>query len=339
MGLAPLVTGVLPVLLLLAGMMALDCYQLVSRRALALAVLWGALAAALAWVAHQALASAGGVPPDMLRRWVAPVVEEALKLVWIVALIRRGRIGFLVDAAIVGFAVGTGFAVVENLYYAASLADHGVLLWVARGLGTAIMHGGATAIAAVLARDRTERAGNTAIVRFLPGFLAASVLHAIFNQLPFSPLVTAACVVLVVPLALVAVYEISERQTRQWLGTTLDANVELLELIESGEIADTPLGRYLTTLREHFPGPVVADMLCLLEIHAELSMRAKGVMIAREAGVAVAPDPEVTARIRELHHLEHTIGPTGRLTIAPFMADGGRSGWQVRILESLAPAP
>lgn len=259
-------------------------------------------------------------------------------MVWIVALVRRGRIGFLVDAAIHGFAVGAGFAVVENLYYAATLPDRGVLLWVARGLGTAVMHGGATAIAAVLARDLTERAGDTATHRFVPGLLAAAVLHAAFNQLPLPPLVTAALVVLFVPLALIVVYETSERQTRHWLGTSMDAEAERLELIHSGEIADTPVGRYLTTLREHFPGPVVADMLCLLEIHAELAMRAKGVMIAREAGVPVPADPSLPSRLRELRHLEHAIGPTGRLALAPFVADGGRSGLQMRVLESIEPA-
>ena len=32
-------------------------------------------------------------------------------------LVHRHRVGFLVDGAILGFAVGAGFAVVENLYY------------------------------------------------------------------------------------------------------------------------------------------------------------------------------------------------------------------------------
>ena len=49
-------------------------------------------------------------------RYVGPIIEELLKGVVILLLIRAHRIGFLVDAAIFGFAVGTGFAVVENLY-------------------------------------------------------------------------------------------------------------------------------------------------------------------------------------------------------------------------------
>ena len=43
--------------------------------------------------------------------------RSSLKALIVVVLIRTHRIGFLVDAAILGFAVGTGFALVENLYY------------------------------------------------------------------------------------------------------------------------------------------------------------------------------------------------------------------------------
>ena len=50
-------------------------------------------------------------------RYVSPVIEETIKALTIIYLIRSQRIAFLVDAAIYGFAVGKGFAVVENLYY------------------------------------------------------------------------------------------------------------------------------------------------------------------------------------------------------------------------------
>jgi RsiW-degrading membrane proteinase PrsW (M82 family) len=66
-------------------------------------------------------------------RYVAPVVEELLKGVVIVALIHAHRIGFLVDAAIFGFAVGTGFALVENTYFLKIVEDAGIGTWIVRG--------------------------------------------------------------------------------------------------------------------------------------------------------------------------------------------------------------
>lgn len=325
--------GFAPVVLLLVGLVTMDCYKLVARRAVALSVGVGALAAVTAWGVNRLALDALAVSPALLRHWIAPVVEEALKLAWIGWMIRRGRIGFLVDAGIHGFAIGTGFAVAENVYYARAVGETGALFWLVRGLGTAIMHGGATAIAAIMVRDLVERRANT-LRAFAPGFGVAVVLHAMFNQLPFSPLVATACIILIVPLVLIVAYERSEAQTRDWLGTSMEREVELMDLIRSGAIADTHVGRYLSQLRERFPGPVVADMLCLLEIHATLSMLAKGMMLARAAGVDLPPDPQAGAHFRELRYLEGAIGPTGRLAIKPFLRRSSRDRLQLRLLEA-----
>ena len=44
---------------------------------------------------------------------------------------------------------GTGFAVTEGIYYLAVLHGAPALVWVVRGLGTAVMHGSATALVAM----------------------------------------------------------------------------------------------------------------------------------------------------------------------------------------------
>ena len=66
------------------------------------------------------------------------------------------RIGFLVDAAIYGFAVGAGFALAENLYYLHLAAEAGMGTWIVRGFGTALMHGGTTALFAVMGLARSS---------------------------------------------------------------------------------------------------------------------------------------------------------------------------------------
>ena len=331
-----LLTGLLPVVLLLAGMVVMDCYKLVSRRQVLGSLAWGAVAGVISWAAHALARDRLGVEPGLLR-WIAPALEETVKLGWVAFLIRRGLVGFLVDAAIHGFAIGAGFAVIENLYYAASLRDAGMLLWLARGLGTAVMHGGATATAAVLAADLAKRRDSRNPAWFVPGLALAIAVHTAFNRLPLPPLLATACVILVVPAILVLVYERSEARTRRWLGSTLDREAELLDLIHSGEITGSPVGRYLESLRRRFPGAAVADMLCLLEIHAELALRAKGMLLARSAGLTLPPDPDLEGQLREMRFLERSIGATGRLAIAPFLAAGSER-WQIRMLESHGPA-
>src|SRR5207302_322598 len=136
-------------------------------------------------------------------RYGSPLIEEGLKALVIIALIRAHRIGFLVDAAIFGFAVGAGFALIENLDYL-SMAPH-------PGLGT-------------------------------------------------------------------------------WLGRGFDADAEMLELINSGQLSDSPVGRYLHQLKDRFQGLVVADLLAYLRLYTELALRAKGVLLMRESGFDVPVD-------------------------------------------------
>ena len=330
MGALTLLFGLTPVVLFLAALILMDSYKLVSRRAVAAAIVAGMVAAGLAFVMQSALL-ARGLDESLLRRAVAPLMEETLKAIWIVAIIRAARVGFLVDAAILGFAVGTGFALVENLYYADVLRDAGLGLWIVRGLGTAVMHGSATAITAILSRSITDRRASTALPLFLPGLLLATIAHALFNQLALNPLVMTLAILIAMPLFVGFVFERSDRATRDWLGIGLDSDVELLQAIEEGVVERTPVGIYLASL-QRLPGPVVADMLCLVRIHLELSLRAKGILIARAAGVEVPIDDEVRANFQEMRFLEKSIGKTGRLAIQPFLRQSSRDLWQLYVL-------
>jgi hypothetical protein len=73
-------------------------------------------------------------------------------------------------------------------------------------------------------------------------------------------------------------------------------------------------------------------MLCLLQIYAELAVRAKAELLKREAGLTSEPDAEVTSRLEELQHLEKNLGPTGKLALAPLLARRARHLWQLRQL-------
>lgn len=326
-----LLVGFLPVVLFLAVLLALDSFQLVTRRQVMLSIGWGMVAAIGALLVNQVLLDAHLVSSLSLRRYAAPVHEEILKALLVLFLIRAHRVGFLVDAGIHGFAAGTGFALVENAWYVHAMGEANPWLWVLRGLGTAVMHGSTTALVGIAARTFADRGVPIAIAA-LPGLVVAWIVHSTYNHLLLNPLLATAILLVVAPLAMIATFELSERATRHWLGHGLDRDAELLELVHSGAIVDTPAGEYVGSLRERFPGPVVADMLCMLEIRTELAMRAKGMMLARSAGLDLPPDPQVRANITELQFLERSIGPTGRLAMMPLLPEG-RERWQIRLLE------
>src|SRR5262249_31707735 len=134
------------------------------------------------------------------------------------------------------------------------------------------------------------------------------------------------------PLLAFTVFERSERSLERWLHVGFDADTELLELINSGELSESRVGAYLHSLKERFRGEVVADMLCYLRIHVELSLRAKGLLMMRESGFKVDPDEPTRAKFKELEYLERSIGKTGKLAMAPFLHTSGKELWQLSML-------
>jgi protease PrsW len=328
--------ALVPVLLFLLGLLLMDSFKLVRWRALAWAFGAGGVAALLAGWLNAGLLRAGGIALPAFSRYVAPVVEELLKSLYLLYLLRRRRIGFLVDAAILGFAVGTGFALVENVEYLRALQGAGLLLWLVRGIGTALLHGATTAILAILAKGISERHPERGSLAAAPGLIVAVAIHSAFNHALVSPLLATLLLLLALPLVVALVYERSEKGTREWLGAGFDLDVELLRLILSRDLPSTRLGTYLRSLRASFPGESVADMLCLLRIELELSMRAKGLMMAREVGLEVPVGPELRGSLAELAYLEKSIGPTGLLALKPLHVTSSRDVWHRYLLEQAA---
>ncbi|HSQ81831.1 MAG TPA: PrsW family glutamic-type intramembrane protease [Casimicrobiaceae bacterium] len=329
-----LLIGMLPVLAFLAALLYLDGYKLVTMRAIIAMVLAGVAMAGVSYFANGGLAGLLALDFTAYSRYVGPLLEEVAKGLVIVALIRTNRIGFLVDAAICGFAVGTGFAILENVYYQHLVPDAGLGTWIVRGFGTAIMHGGSTAIFAVMGLAMTERSKEPTPVVLLPGLALAVVLHSAFNHLSSAPRVATLGVLFAMPPLLYIVFQRSERAVANWLGQGFDADADMLQSITSGDFPDSQAGRYLATLKHRFKGPVVADLLCYLRLHAELALRAKGILMMRENGFEATVDDTVRAGLDEMRYLERSIGKTGRLALKPLLRGGSRDLWQLRMLES-----
>lgn len=337
-GLPPLshvATALLPVLLFLVALVLLDSYKLLRPRAVAGLMAGGVLAAAASYGVSLVALQAVGVAPPVYSAWIAPWVEEALKGLPIVVLLWRSRIAFLVDAAICGFAIGSGFAWVENLAYLHLASGAGLATWIVRGLGTAVMHGGATAILAVLALSLADRRPGRLVAAAVPGLVLAALLHTGFNALTTWPQVATLVTIAIVPMLLMLVFQRSERLLADWLGSSFDADAQMLEVLNSGAFADSPAGRYLRSLRQGFSGPVMADVLCYLRLYTELSLRAKGMLMLRENGLPVPPpDEELRERLVELHYLERSIGPTGLRALGPLLRMGRKELRQITLLEA-----
>ncbi|HVF65893.1 MAG TPA: hypothetical protein VNE58_18055, partial [Casimicrobiaceae bacterium] len=167
----------------------------------------------------------------------------------------------------------------------------------------------------------------------IPGFAIAATLHSAYNHMFFSPLFSTIAVLVALPPIMLFVFRRSERTVGAWLGRGYDADVDLLHTLNDGRFADSPAGRYLSTLRDKFRGPVVADLLCYLRLHTELALRAKGLLLMRENGFDVPLDAATREKFEELRFLKRSIGRTGLLALKPMLRATSRELWQLSVLE------
>ncbi|MCP5087475.1 MAG: PrsW family intramembrane metalloprotease, partial [Rhodobacteraceae bacterium] len=160
----------------------LDLYATGSFQLVMACFVWGIASLAMAlFLANRLTLDWGWVNQQTLTRYVAPVSEELLKALFLIFLVRRAQFTYFVDGAIYGFAVGMGFAIIENALYLSKTPD--VSLAMSRVISTNLMHATATSMVGIaLGRARFHRAGGR-FLWLLAGLATAIAIHAGFNNL------------------------------------------------------------------------------------------------------------------------------------------------------------
>jgi protease PrsW len=330
---AVIIIAFAPVAAFLIALLLMDRFKLVRLPAVFMALAAGAGAAVISLGLNELLLRTYQVPPGIVSRYIAPVAEETAKALFVAALIVSGRIAFLVEAAIQGFAAGTGFALLENLSYLRSIPDASLALWIVRGLGTAVLQGATTMLFAMMSKTLFDRRDGGGLASFAPGWIAAIVIHSVFNHRWLPPVAQTLLMLIVLPLLVLWVFDRSERATGEWIGAGLDLDIGLLDLIKSDQFGATAFARYLRQLRDRTPGPIVADMFCLLRLEVELAVQAKALLMAREAGLELPVDDDLEAALAERRYLRHSIGPIGLLALKPLGVGHQRDRWHRHVLQ------
>jgi len=321
-----------PVFFFLVFLFLLDSFKLVIKKYLFFAVLWGTLSAIVAYFLHTFLIENTGVSFEILSRYIAPATEETLKALFIFFMIYKKRVGFMIDAAIYGFAVGAGFALIEGSLLLNIYESTDMLFWLIRGLGTSIMHGGCTALLSALLLGSISRKrltpGNIAIA-----LLIAYAIHSLFNHFSIDPLIQTASIIIVLPVLLVSIFKYNENQLQHWLEIEFNSEVQLLAMINKGKILFTRSGEYLASLKSRFSGETILDMYCFISLYLELSIIAKRNVMLKECGFPVIIEKGTEAKLRELHLLRRSIGKVGELTLSPLIRLKYRDLWKLNTLK------
>lgn len=92
------------------------------------------------------------------------------------------------------------------------------------------------------------------------------------------------------------------------------------------------VGAYLWSLKKTFAPEIIVDLICYLRLYLELSIKAKGLLLMREAGFNPPRDAELTRAFAELTYLKKSLGRTGLLAISPVLSTRSQELWQLQLL-------
>jgi RsiW-degrading membrane proteinase PrsW (M82 family) len=335
--------AIAPVLILLLAFDRLDVFNLIRFRTIAALTGVGALLAAVSYAANLSVMDAFPIGFTAHTRYVSPVIEELMKAAPLVFLFARNRLGFKLDAAIAGFAVGAGFSVFENLWYLREFAGANLSAWLVRGFGTAIMHGGATALFGVIAHEMAEKQMETRTARyrfnpllFAPGLAVAILMHAGFNHFPNQPVLAAALTLFLTPATLFLTLARSERATHEWLKEDLAFHRQALDDIRAGRFEESEAGRAIHRLTDRFAGWAARDAFAFVELKTELVLRAEELILARQHDEAADVDEEDADKFARLDALRKKLGAPAIAAISPYLGFSRNDLWELARLRERA---
>ncbi len=328
-----IILSLIPVLIFLICLVLLDSFKLIDNKFLIVALSLGLASAGISFYVNSFLLQISGLRFALYSIFWAPVIEEVLKISMLFIIIRVSRASFVIDGAIYGFAVGSGFALLENIFYLYSSDSTNMLLWVVRGFGTAVMHGGTIAIAGIIAMILLQKKEQLNITMLLPGLILAYAIHALFNSFYIDPVNSTIIIVVLVPAIFFITFRIGSNNLKEWMNLELDSESMLLSEIRSGNFSGTKAGKYILNIKNRFAPEIVFDMICYIELFTELSVRAKGIMLLKETGMDIPEYPDIDSKLKELKFLEGSIGKTGIMALKPILRFSSKDLWKINLLK------
>jgi RsiW-degrading membrane proteinase PrsW (M82 family) len=312
-----------------------DLYSTGSKFVIIGSFLWGALAFFLASQLNRYLLNSVGIDWLVLVRFIAPIEEEIFKGVILLFLVRRREFTNFVDGAIYGFAIGIGFAVVENWeYLLASEAAVQLMVAVVRVISTNLMHAAGSAIIGVaVGRSRfSKRTGQ--ILFALGGLLVSGTLHVIFNTVSNSPI--SSTIVLIITITLIGLisYGVIFDQIRRGLRDSRAAIEEKLGMTDRVTAGETRAVLSLKTIDEILAplaaqfGPEKADHIeKLLKKQARLGILRKNEEKMQDPTLLEQNRKEMDSVRAEMEDLRKAIGSYPMLFLRAVFPEGDSPLW------------
>lgn len=320
-----LLISILPNVLYLLVLMALDSFALARISLVLRNMLLGVLWCALAFVLTNPVCL--GIPVVIGGVSLMPLVEEIMKGSIPARLVMRRKFRFMAQCLIYGAAVGSGFSLLENIIYFYFNPGMAIGTAIVRGFCCAILHMGCTALFVTVLLLVSKRYCD--ILGLAISIVPSVAIHFMYNLVLERELMNPALVLVLIVLLFIAIFIIlfnfGEKKIYRWMDHSISNEILTLSAIRSGNFSQTRAGEYLLDVKENFSPEVFFDMICYVRLFLELKIDKQSDMLLRQAGFgeeeAGLRHAERSSKKEELSSLARRIGKTGMSILSPLVQD------------------
>lgn len=160
---------------------ALEIYSFSRGRLLMSAFGWGMLTFVIALVVQNTLIERNILTYVEVSLVSAPVLEEFLKSAFLIALMQAFAVRYAVDGLSYGFAVGTGFAIVENLFYITIGTTPDLSDTLIRVFSVSLMHTFTSGVVGTIVGISSLQSARVRVPRIVLAVFFSMIIHAVFN--------------------------------------------------------------------------------------------------------------------------------------------------------------
>jgi len=331
MGIAPgLILACIIPLLFLFIIRKFDFYQSGQFRTVLVSLVLGGIAYAPAALVNNFIEYSWSIDPEIVGRFVAPFVEETLKALVLIYLIRSLHFTYIVDGALYGFATGIGFAIMENFEYIFEPST-AVAVAIQRVFSANLVHAFSSAAIGIALGVFWLRTSRLRWLVLGSGFILAIGQHMVFNNLTgmhqFYPAVT------FIPGApgLFFIYLVMQRGKKQaqgWIKQKLgmDDRVTPGEVAAIDRLASTD--EFLLPILERFGAETANQVEKLLYLEARLGIKRKALeSIQNNESMHLAMEVEMHRIRAEIEETRHVIGTYPMLFVRGLFTEDMVSVW------------
>lgn len=306
-----------PIILFLLMLISLDSYKIVPPKTILKNMGYGGFSALILFLIYNLLRIASfELPFD--DRFMSPVIEEIIKNCIMLILIYRHKAVFIIDGAIIGFSIGSGFAFIENIFYL-YLQNTNLSSYIIRGFGTALMHGAVVSFFAMIIILHKHRYNTVKPLSISMGLFSAIIIHNLYNNALFDLVYYTVFQMIFLISIFILIFNYSEIMMRKCMERDFDDEISLLESLKRNKFKKTKKGRYLYSLKKYLPKDTAVDIICYLRIYLELSIRMKAIFTLRELQLPHELNDNDKQKINEFKFLEKNIGNTGKRILRPIL--------------------